>query len=190
MIVEPLAIPEVLLVTPRVFRDARGSFFETWRDDRYAALGIDTPFVQDNVSVSARGVLRGLHFQHPQGQGKLLTVLAGSVFDVAVDVRRGSPTFGEWVGHELTAESGHQLFVPAGFAHGFLVTSATAVFAYKCTAYYSPATERSIRWSDPAIGITWPDGNPVLSDKDAAAPLLGDCDAESLPPYSPDRKRV
>jgi dTDP-4-dehydrorhamnose 3,5-epimerase len=183
MIVEPLSIPDVKLLTPRIFRDARGSFLETWRDERYELLGIATPFVQDNVSVSMRGVLRGLHFQHPQGQGKLVTVLAGSVFDAAVDVRRGSPTFGKWVGHELSADTGQQLWVPPGFAHGFMVTSERAVFSYKCTAYYSLTAEHSLLWDDPAIGIVWPDAAPILSDKDAAAPRLAECPPDHLPLY-------
>ena len=183
MIVESLALPGVLLIKPRHFRDARGQFLETWHDERYAAAGLPGPFVQDNVSVSLHGVLRGLHFQHPKSQGKLVTVLAGSVFDVAVDVRRGSPAHGRWIGHELTAESGHQLWIPPGFAHGFLVTSSEAVFSYKCTAYYSPSDERCVRWNDPAIGIRWPSDAPVLSDKDGVAPLLRECAPELLPVF-------
>ena len=185
MIVERLEIPDVLLLQPRVFTDARGRFLETWHDERYAAAGLPPAFVQDNVSVSPKGVLRGLHFQHPNAQGKLVTVLAGSVFDVAVDVRRGSTTFGRWVGCTLSGESGHQLWIPPGFAHGFLVTSDEAVFAYKCTARYSAADERSIRWDDDAIGIRWPAAAPILSDKDAAAPLLRDCPAHHLPGMAP-----
>ncbi len=171
---EPLAIPEVLLLQPRIVRDGRGQFLETWHDERYAAIGLP-PFVQDNASLSRRGVLRGLHFQHPNGQGKLVTVLAGSVFDVAVDVRRGSPTFGQWVGRELSAENGQQLWIPAGFAHGFLVTSVEAVFVYRCTAHYAPDSEHSIRWDDPALAIHWPAVTPLLSAKDANAPLLSEC---------------
>lgn len=183
MIVEPLELPEVLLLKPRVFRDVRGQFLETWHDERYAAIGLSRPFVQDNVSVSRHGVLRGLHFQNPHAQGKLVSAVAGSVFDVAVDVRRGSPRFGRWVGHELTAESGHQLWIPPGFAHGFLVTSAEAVFAYKCTEHYSSSDEQSVRWDDPAIAVSWPSAAPILSEKDAEAPFLSELASGFLPPF-------
>jgi len=176
-------LPELLLVQPPVFRDARGAFRELYLDSRYADAGIADRFVQDNLSLSHRHVLRGLHLQHPRGQGKLVTVLAGEVFDVAVDVRRGSPTFGLWAGVTLTADNAHQLWIPPGFAHGFLVLSDGALFGYKCTEPYSPPDELSIRWDDPEIGIEWPVPVPVLSDKDASAPLLSDIPAERLPAF-------
>ena len=187
MKVTPAALlPEVLLVEPRVFGDARGYFFESYSARRYGEAGIPgagAAFVQDNVSYSQRGVLRGLHYQHPFGQGKLVGVLRGEVFDVAVDVRRGSPTFGRWVGECLTAESKRQLYIPPGFAHGFLVTSPDALVAYKCTDYYHPETERSIRWDDARIGIRWPIDGPVLSAKDDVAVTLDALPAELLPEY-------
>lgn len=183
MIAEPLEIPGLVLLRPRVARDARGHFLETWRADRYAAAGIPSSFAQDNVSVSRQGVLRGLHFQHPNSQGKLVTTLAGTIFDVAVDVRRGSPTFGRWVGCELSAETGHQLWIPPGFAHGFSVTAGDAIVAYKCTEHYAPADERSVRWNDPAIAIRWPIDEPILSPKDADASLLSGIAPECLPPF-------
>ena len=183
MTVTELAIPGVLLLTPRRFHDSRGWFFESWHGERYAALGIGAPFVQDNVSVSQRGVLRGLHFQQPHSQGKLVSVLQGAVFDVAVDVRIRSPTFGQWIGVELSDADGRQLWVPPGFAHGFVVLSERATFAYKCTDYYTPSAERSVRWDDPALGIDWPEPSPVLSDKDATAPTLAELPPELLPPY-------
>jgi dTDP-4-dehydrorhamnose 3,5-epimerase len=186
VIVEPLAIPDVLLLKPRVLRDDRGHFLETWRASTYAALGAG-PFVQDNVSVSRRGVLRGLHLQHPEGQGKLVNALRGRVFDVAVDVRVGSPTFGKWVGAELSDENGFQLYLPSGFAHGFVTLSDEAVFAYKCTAYYAPQLERTVRWDDPAIAIAWPGGQPSLAPKDASAPTLAEIPRDQLPSYTPPR---
>ena len=181
MTITETVLPDVLLLEPRLFRDSRGHFAELYRADRYREAGIEEAFVQDNVSVSKRGVLRGLHLQHPHGQGKLVTVLAGSVFDVAVDVRRGSPTFGRWVGYDLSAENGRQLWIPPGFAHGFVVTGEEAVFLYKCTALYAPGSELSVCWDDPALGIDWPVAEPVLSPKDAAAPLLVDIPPERLP---------
>lgn len=180
------ALPDLILVQPPVFSDDRGRFRELYREDRYAAAGIDAHFVQDNFSVSHRHVLRGLHLQHPRGQGKLVTVLAGAVFDVAVDVRRGSPTFGRWAGVTLDAESGQQLWVPPGFAHGFVVLSDEALFSYKCTDLYSSADELSVRWDDPAIDIDWPVSAPILSDKDAAAPLLAELSVGRLPVYRGD----
>jgi len=182
VIVEQLEIPGLVLLRPRIFRDARGHFLETWLDERYADAGLPARFVQDNVSVSRQGVLRGLHYQHPHAQGKLVTALAGSIFDVAVDVRRGSPTFGRWVGCELSAETGHQLWIPPGFAHGFAVTAGDAVVAYKCTEHYAPADDRGLRWDDPAIGVRWPVADPILSAKDAAAPVLNEIAPEHLPP--------
>lgn len=171
-------LPGVLHIQPKIWGDDRGYFFESYARARYEAAGIPGEFVQDNVSFSRRGVLRGLHIQNPQSQGKLVSVLMGSVFDVAVDVRRGSPHFGKWVGITLSAEKKNQLWVPPGFAHGFLVTSETALFAYKCTEYYAPENEFSIAWNDPDIGIEWPldlvggSGGVELSKKDLAAPRL------------------
>jgi dTDP-4-dehydrorhamnose 3,5-epimerase len=176
-----LAVPEVLLIEPDVFGDARGYFLETFNAARYRDAGITLPFVQDNVSLSTRGVLRGLHFQNPNAQGKLVQVLAGEVFDVAVDVRAGSPTFGQWVGATLSSANHHQLWVPPGFAHGFVVTSDSAMFGYKCTALYERSSERTIRWDDPDIGIRWPVDDVQLSDKDARAPLLRELAAGALP---------
>lgn len=172
-------LPGVLLLEPKVFGDQRGFFLETFQAERYAGIGITAPFVQDNWSRSTRGTLRGLHFQDPHAQGKLVQVVRGSVYDVAVDVRRGSPTFGRWVGHELSEENKRQLWVPAGFAHGFVVTSADCDFLYKCTDYYRPEAERAIAWNDPALAIPWPFTEPILSAKDADAPLLAD--APTLP---------
>lgn len=175
MRVEALGTGGILRLSPRVFRDDRGRFVEAWQADRHTALGLPGPWVQDNVSVSRRGVLRGLHAQYPNPQGKLVTVLAGRVFDVAVDVRTRSPGFGSWVGDELDGEAMTALWIPPGFAHGFLVLSDEAVFAYKCTAPYDPDTEFSVRWDDPHIGIRWPgDVAPIISTKDASAPGLDD----------------
>jgi dTDP-4-dehydrorhamnose 3,5-epimerase len=185
--IEALRLGGVRLVKPRIFRDQRGRFAETWRASSYADAGIG-PFVQDNASVSARHVLRGLHFQHPRGQGKLVGTLRGRIFDVAVDVRMGSPTFGAWVGAELSEENGHQLYIPVGFAHGFLTLTDEAVVSYKCTEYYAPETERSLRWDDPDIGIAWPGDEvaPLLAPKDAAAPRLAEIAREALPRFADD----
>lgn len=163
------ALPDVHIIEPRVFGDQRGFFMETWNRRRYEELGLPADFVQDNQSGSRRGVLRGLHYQIRQPQGKLVWVIAGEVFDVAVDLRRSSPTFGRWVGVTLSAENRRQLWVPPGFAHGFIVTSETAEFVYKCTDYYAPEHERCIRWDDPDLAIEWPlDETPIVSEKDAA----------------------
>lgn len=167
-------LPGVLIIEPRVFGDQRGFFMETWQQDRYEQAGLPGRFVQDNLSRSRRGVLRGLHYQDPNPQGKLVYVLLGEVFDVAVDIRPDSPTFGDWVGVTLSAENKRQFFVPEGFAHGFCVVSDEALFAYKCTNLYNPAGEGSILWNDPDIGIEWPIDSPVLADKDARAPRLKD----------------
>jgi dTDP-4-dehydrorhamnose 3,5-epimerase len=183
MTFESLRIPGMVLVSPRLHHDDRGHFFEAWQQARYTEAGIPGPFVQDNVSVSRRGVVRGLHYQEPFGQGKLVSCLRGSVFDVAVDIRRGSPTFGEWVSAELSDENGHQLWVPAGFAHGFQVLSDEAVFAYKVTERYEASAERSIRWNDPALAIPWPSADVLLSPKDAVAPRLAEMPVELLPRY-------
>jgi dTDP-4-dehydrorhamnose 3,5-epimerase len=168
---ERLSIPDVILVRPRIFGDERGFFLESWEKRKFAAGGIAVDFVQDNHSRSVRHTLRGLHYQVEQPQGKLVRVVAGAVFDVAVDLRRSAPTFGQWVGAELTAENRHMLWVPPGFAHGFLVMSDSADFLYKCTDYYAPQAERSIRWDDPHLAIDWPlpsGTSPRLSTKDAA----------------------
>ena len=168
MHVIPTAIPDVLIIEPKLFGDARGFFFESYNEHAFAqATGLNLNFVQDNHSRSAQGVLRGLHYQIRQPQGKLVRVVRGSVFDVAVDLRRSSPTFGRWVGVELSESNYRQLWVPPGFAHGFVVTSESADFLYKTTDYYAPEHERSIAWNDPAIGIQWPmDGAPALSARD------------------------
>jgi dTDP-4-dehydrorhamnose 3,5-epimerase len=172
------SLPGVLLIEPRVFGDARGFFLESWNRRSFAEAGLDLDFVQDNHSRSARGVLRGLHYQIGNPQGKLVRVTHGAVFDVAVDIRRSSPHFGRWVGYELSADNHRMLWVPPGFAHGFLVLSDTADFLYKCTTLYDPPGDRGIRWDDPAIGIAWPDLGmaPQLSAKDAVAPLLADAE--------------
>lgn len=175
------ALPEVLIIEPMLFGDQRGFFLETYQFPRYAEHGVNRPFVQDNLSRSRHGVLRGLHLQNPFTQGKLVTALRGRVMDVAVDVRVGSPNFGRHVAVELSEENHRQLWVPRGFAHGFAVLSDTADFFYKCDDFYSPKDEVSIRWNDPAIGINWGVETPSLSAKDANAPLLND--VKNLPLY-------
>ena len=172
-------VPGVVRIEPTVFSDERGFFMETWQAQRFRDAGLDAEFVQDNFSHSTQGTLRGLHYQIQQSQGKLVHVVSGEVFDVAVDLRKSSASFGRWVGEILSAENKHQLWVPPGFAHGFLVLSETAEFEYKCSDYYAPEFERAIRWDDPDIGIDWPlptDTRPVLSAKDAAAPFLKDAE--------------
>nr|WP_211486212.1 dTDP-4-dehydrorhamnose 3,5-epimerase [Corallococcus exiguus] len=169
-----MAIPDVLLIEPKVFGDDRGFFLESFHAKRYADVGVVGPFVQDNLSRSVKGTLRGLHFQEPNAQGKLVQCLAGAVWDVAVDIRKGSPTFGRWVAAELTGENKHQLWVPAGLAHGFCVVSDSADFFYKCTALYSPESEQSVAWDDPDLAIPWPVKEPLLSAKDQRAPRLKD----------------
>ena len=176
-------IPEVLILEPKVFGDERGFFMETYNEARYREAGLPSNFVQDNLSLSARNVLRGLHFQNPDQQGKLVHVLQGEVFDVAVDIRAGSPTFGEWEGITLSAENKRQFWVPEGFAHGFVVTSDTALFAYKCSAPYNAKADAGVRWNDPEIGIKWPVEEPTLSEKDKNAPVLRDLPAEKQPRY-------
>ncbi|MDE2411804.1 MAG: dTDP-4-dehydrorhamnose 3,5-epimerase [Sphingomonadales bacterium] len=165
----PTALPEVLLIEPRLFGDDRGFFYESWNAATFAAAGLDLAFVQDNHSRSAQGVLRGLHYQLRQPQGKLVRVVAGRAFDVAVDLRRSSPTFGYWAGAELSAASRQMLWIPPGFAHGFLALDDGTEFLYKCTAFYDQADEHCLRWDDPAVGIEWPLSGmaPVLSPKDA-----------------------
>jgi dTDP-4-dehydrorhamnose 3,5-epimerase len=177
----PTELPGILIIEPRVFVDSRGFFLETFQSERYAAAGIAGPFLQDNFSRSSEGTLRGLHFQEPSAQGKLVEVLHGSVWDVAADIRRGSPTFARWMGIELSEENRRQLWIPPGFAHGFCVLSGWADVFYKCTNLYSPEAERSIRWDDPAIGIRWPIQSPRLSARDSGAPLLAE--APVLPTF-------
>jgi dTDP-4-dehydrorhamnose 3,5-epimerase len=175
----PTGLPEVVRIIPTVHEDDRGYFMETWQGRCFRDAGIALDFVQDNFSESSKGTLRGLHYQIKQAQGKLVRVVGGEVFDVAIDLRRSSPNFGRWAGEVLSADNKHQLWVPPGFGHGFLVLSDTAKFEYKCTDFYAPEFERSIRWDDPDIGIDWPlagDELPVLSPKDAEAPYLGDAD--------------
>ena len=174
-------LPEVLIIEPKLFGDQRGFFLESYQFERYAQNGVAQPFVQDNLSRSRHGVLRGLHLQNPGAQGKLVTALRGRVLDVAVDVRVGSPNFGRHVAVELNEENRRQMWVPRGFAHGFAVLSETADFFYKCDALYSPKDEISVRWNDPAIGIDWGLADPSLSPKDADAPLLAD--VKNLPRY-------
>ena len=177
----PKAIPDVILIEPDVHRDARGFFLETWHEHKYAEGGISGPFVQDNHSHSRRGSLRGLHAQREHPQGKLVRVVDGEVFDVAVDIRRGSASFGQWVGDRLSGENLRQLWIPPGFAHGFCVLSETVHLEYKCTDFYNAADEIAIAWNDPEIGIEWPISDPTLSAKDAAASRLRDV-LEDLPP--------
>jgi len=173
MKITPTSLPEVLLIEPRVFGDPRGFFYESWNERAFAAAGINAHFVQDNHSRSEKNVLRGLHYQIRQTQGKLIRAMAGSIFDVAVDIRRSSPRFGQWVGIHLTAENHDALWVPPGFAHGFCVVSEFAEVLYKATDFYAPEHERSILWNDPAIGIVWPlSGAPLLSAKDTNAVSL------------------
>ncbi len=177
-------LPGVVVVEPKVFGDERGFFMETWNQARYEEAGLPGRFVQDNLSFSAKGVLRGLHFQNPDQQGKLVQVLEGEVFDVAVDIRVDSPTFGEWEGVTLSSENKRQFYVPEGFAHGFLVTGESALFSYKCTARYNPEAEGFVLWNDPQIGIEWPvEGTPTLSEKDRIARPLAEIPAEQLPRY-------
>ena len=178
MKVTPTAIPDVLIIEPKVFGDARGFFFESFNQKAFnEATGLDVNFVQDNHSRSTKGVLRGLHYQVQQPQGKLVRVVRGAVFDVAVDIRKGSPTFGQWVGIELTEENNKQCWVPAGFAHGFLVLSDSADFLYKTTDYYAPGFERCLSWNDDELAITWPSEiTPILSAKDQAGTSLRDAE--------------
>lgn len=173
-------ISGLVIIEPSVFGDARGFFMETWNEQRYHDAGLKWKFVQDNLSFSQRGILRGLHFQNPRGQGKLVQVLQGEVFDVAVDLRKSSPTFGRWHGLSLSAENKLQFYIPPGFAHGFAVLSETAMFAYKCTDFYSRENELSLLWNDPDIGIAWPLAHPQLSEKDQRGTRLNDLPRERL----------
>lgn len=181
------AIKEVSIFEPKVFGDARGFFMETWNRQRYAEAGLDIIFVQDNVSRSSKGVLRGLHYQNPNGQGKLVQVLEGEVLDVAVDIRVGSPTFGRAVAVNLSDQNFRQLYIPPGFAHGFYVLTQTAIFAYKCTALYNPADEGGVLWNDPDLKIPWMADNPLLSEKDKVYPRLKDIPEDKLPRYGGSR---
>lgn len=174
MIVIPTAIPDVLLLEPKVFGDERGFFYESWNKRAFAELGIAADFVQDNHSKSQKNVLRGLHYQIEHAQGKLVRVTAGSVYDVAVDLRRSSPSFGQWVGFDLSANNKRMAWIPPGFAHGFCVTSDSAEFLYKTTDYWSPAHERTLLWNDPQLAIPWPlTGEPLLAAKDVAGRPFG-----------------
>jgi dTDP-4-dehydrorhamnose 3,5-epimerase len=185
MKVTETTLPGVLLIEPVVFGDARGFFMESWHQEKYEKAGVPARFKQDNLSFSQKGVLRGMHFQNPGTQGKLVSVLKGEVFDVAVDVRVGSPHFGKWVGYLLSAENKHQLYVPEGFAHGFIVTSDDALFQYKCTDLYQPQHECSLKWDDPDVGIVWPKNvTPALSKKDLEGLRLKDIPHEKLPRFS------
>lgn len=172
------ALEDVMVLKPGVIEDQRGFFMESYSAKALAALGIEVSFVQDNQSRSVRGTLRGLHFQSSPGQGKLVRVAAGRIFDVAVDIRQGSPSFGQWFGQELSAENFLQMYVPVGFAHGFCVLSDQADVLYKCTSFYDGQTERGLAWNDPAVGVAWPVNDPVLSDRDQAQPML-----QELPAY-------
>jgi dTDP-4-dehydrorhamnose 3,5-epimerase len=179
MKVSATVLPEVKLIEPKVFGDARGFFYESWNAREFAEAGIEAGFVQDNHSRSGKGVLRGLHYQLNRPQGKLVRVIEGSVFDVAVDIRRGSSNFGKWAGIELSAENRRMLWVPPGFAHGFIVLSESCEFLYKATDYYAPQFERAILWNDPELAIAWPlEGAPLLSAKDASAPCLKDAELD------------
>ena len=181
MKVTPLRVPEIVLIEPRIFADARGYFLETHHAERYREAGIDAVFVQDNVAFSRGGVIRGLHYQHPNEQGKLIIVLSGEVLDVAVDIRRGSPTFGAWVSTSLSEH--RQIYIPPGFAHGYCVTSESALVAYKCTTKYAAADEGAVLYCDPDLGIDWPVAEPLVSDKDRSAPRLRDIDPARLPVF-------
>lgn len=183
MKIKETSLPGVFLIETDVYKDSRGFFMETWNEKRYKELGLDVNFIQDNLSYSSRGVLRGLHYQHPNPQGKLVYVVQGEIFDVAVDIRVGSPNFGKWVGIILSSENKKQLYIPEGFAHGFCVLSETALFAYKCTDFYNPQTEGGIIWNDSDINIEWPIISPELSQKDKSYGLLREISKEKLPTY-------
>jgi len=177
------ALPGVLLIEPRVFEDKRGFFMETFHQSKYEKAGIEAVFVQDNYSHSTRGILRGLHYQLRNGQAKLVYVTRGEIFDVAVDIRKGSPFFGHWVGTTLSDKNRRQIFVPEGFAHGFCVLSETADVMYKCTGFYAPGDEYGVFWADPVVNIDWPIRKPILSEKDSENPNLSDIPQDHLPPY-------
>lgn len=176
-------LPGCKIIEPQVFGDSRGAFYEAWNKPKWAAAGLDLDFVQSNVSVSERGVLRGLHYQWPQPQGKLISVLEGEVYDVAVDIRRGSPTFGQWTAVVISAENKREFWIPEGYAHGFVVLSERAVFHYLCTAPYLREGDAGIRWDDARLAIDWPVSAPLLSDKDERAPFLNQIAPDRLPEY-------
>jgi dTDP-4-dehydrorhamnose 3,5-epimerase len=176
-------LPDCVIIEPAVFGDSRGCFYEVWNADSYAREGLHAKFVQSNVSSSVRGVIRGLHYQWPNPQGKLVSVLEGEVYDVAVDIRRGSPTFGRWNAVILSSDNKRQFWMPEGFAHGFAVLSERAIFSYLCTAQYDKESDAGVRWDDPAIGIDWPIGSPLLSEKDSKTPFLADVPEDRLPIY-------
>lgn len=177
-------LPGCVVIEPQVFGDSRGFFFESFNCDKLAAHGLSPAFVQGNVSASSQGVLRGLHYQWPKPQGKYVSVIEGEVWDVAVDIRRGSPTFGKWTAVVLSAENKRHFWIPEGFAHGFVVLSERAVFTYLCTATYDAKADAALRWDEPSFAIDWPVSNPQLSDKDARAPLLADVAEERLPVFA------
>ena len=179
------SLPGALILEPQVFGDSRGFFYESYHQARYRDAGVRGDFIQTNVSRSAKGVLRGSHYQWPNPQGKLVSVLEGEVFDVAVDIRQGSPNFGQWTGVMLTADNHRHFWIPEGFAHGFCVLSEFATFTYQCTALYDPAADAGVRWNDADIGIDWPISEPLLSDKDAKTPLLKDVAPNRLPIFTP-----
>jgi dTDP-4-dehydrorhamnose 3,5-epimerase len=180
----PIHFPELQVFERQIFRDPRGTFAELWREDDARAVGLPT-FVQDNVARSGHGVIRGLHFQNPRPQAKLISVAIGVIFDVVVDVRVGSPTFGRWTSFDLSDSNGRQLYVPPGFAHGYQTVSDVSIVVYKCSDFYAPDVERAVRWNDDEVGIRWPIRDPVVSPRDAAAPLLRDLLAEWLPQIEP-----
>jgi dTDP-4-dehydrorhamnose 3,5-epimerase len=184
MKIKKLDLEGAMIIEPDVYPDGRGYFFETYQEKRYRKYGIDVTFVQDNISFSTRGILRGLHFQHPHSQAKLAQVIKGEVLDIIVDIRRGSPTFRCWRGVRLSEENHRQLFVPGGFAHGYCVLSDEAVFTYKCSDFYTPECEKGVLWSDPDIGIDWPIKVPMLSEKDGQYSLLKNIPDEDLPEYT------
>ncbi len=177
------SLPGVCIIEPQVFGDHRGFFMESYQRQRYQELGIDATFVQDNVSFSVQNTLRGLHYQHPRGQAKLIQVLDGEIYDVAVDIRKGSPTYGQWFGVTISAKDKRQVYIPEGFAHGFCVLSKTALFSYKCSEYYLPEDEGGVLWNDPHIGIQWPIKTPILSDRDSNFTGLTEISEDRLPAY-------
>ncbi|UCF01470.1 MAG: dTDP-4-dehydrorhamnose 3,5-epimerase [Deltaproteobacteria bacterium] len=183
----PSSLPEVLIIEPFVFQDERGFFMETYQQRRYTEAGIESIFVQDNLSCSVRGTLRGLHYQVKHAQAKLVQVIEGTIFDVALDIRRGSPYFGQWTSVHLSDENKRQLFLPAGFAHGFCVLSESAQIVYKATDFYASEDEGGVLWSDPTLAIAWPISEPLLSEKDSQLPCLADILPERLPVYEENR---
>ena len=183
----PSSLPEILIIEPSVFQDERGFFMETYQQRRYTEAGIESIFVQDNLSCSIRGTLRGLHYQVKQAQAKLIQVIEGAILDVALDIRRGSPNFGQWTSAHLSDENKRQLFLPQGFAHGFCVLSESAQVVYKCTDFYAAEDEGGVLWSDPTLAIAWPISEPLLSEKDSQLPCLADIPSERLPVYEENR---